>query len=113
MRPARLAKLVAAASVAMIGLMLSPVVASASGVTVNVPCIGQTALINAILIVEGASGGTINLSPGCHYALTVALGNGNGLPPIRTTVTLNGNGATLDGTNSVRVLEVDQPANAQ
>jgi hypothetical protein len=73
-----------------------------------VPC-SSAALIAAISAANSAGGGTINLASGCHYALTSAFSGEDGLPPIGTSIGINGNGATIDGTNTVRVLEVDGP----
>ena len=54
-------------------------------------------------------GGTINLASGCDYALTSADNGENGLPVVTSRIAVNGNGATIDGTNTVRVFEVDGP----
>ncbi len=74
----------------------------------SVPC-SSAALIAAVTAANAAGGGTVNLAPRCHYALTKAVGNGDGLPPVRTRIAVNGNGATIDGTGAVRVFEVDGP----
>jgi hypothetical protein len=79
-------------------------VASAAPASANVPCT-QAALVAAI-----AGGGTINLTPGCHYLLTSSPdGTVNGLPVVTNRIGVNGNGATIDGTNHFRVFEVDGP----
>lgn len=83
--------------------------AKAPGPTINVPCAGQQALVDAIDAANSAGGGTLNLAPGCDYQLTAADNGENGLPVIATPITMNGRGATIDGTDSVRVLEVDGP----
>ena len=54
-----------------------------------------------------AKGGTINLTAGCTYQLTPDGNDENGLPVVMTRIGVNGNGATIDGTKTVRVLEVD------
>ena len=74
----------------------------------SVPC-SSAALIAAVTAANAAGGGAINLAPRCHYALTTAVGNGDGLPPVTTRIAVNGNGATIDGTGTVRVFEVDGP----
>ena len=74
----------------------------------SVPC-SSAALIAAVTAANAAGGGAINLTPRCHYALTTAVGNGDGLPPVTTRIAVNGNGATIDGTGAVRVFEVDGP----
>ena len=74
----------------------------------SVPC-SPARLIAAITAANTAGGGAINLAPRCHYALTTAVGNGDGLPPVTTRIAVNGNGATIDGTGAVRVFEVDGP----
>ena len=95
----------------LVGLMVAaPAVSSATPASMSVPCTGQAALVAAINAANGAGGGTINLAPGCHYALTSSPDNSeNGLPVVTTQIGVNGNGATIDGTNSFRVLEVDGP----
>ena len=72
----------------------------------SVPC-DSVKLIAAITAANTAGGGTINLAPGCHYALKSADNGQNGLPVIKTRITVNGNRATIDGTGKVRVVEVD------
>lgn len=98
----------AAASVAVLALL---VVGSASAKPyLNVPCGGQAALVSAINAVNSAGGGTINLARGCDYALTSVDNSGeNGLPVVATPIKVNGRDATIDGTDSVRVFEVDGP----
>jgi hypothetical protein len=77
---------------------------------VNVPCTGQAALVAAVNAANAAGGGTINLARGCEYDLTsVDNGGENGLPVITAAIKLNGRDATIDGTDSVRVFEVDGP----
>ena len=76
---------------------------------INVPCSGQAALVAAINTANSAGGGTINLARGCKYELTSADNGENGLPVITTAVKVNGRDATIDGTGSVRVFEVDGP----
>ena len=111
MRMATVAKLAVGTSTSVLGLMVAaPVVASATPTTARfVPCSGQAALVAAVNAANAAGGGTINLTPGCHYALTSADNGENGLPVISTRIFVNGNGATIDGTNTVRVFEVDGP----
>jgi hypothetical protein len=84
-------------------------VALAGPASANVPCIGQAALVAAVNAANAAGGGTINLASGCHYSLLSADNPGNGLPVVTTRIGVNGNGATIDGTNTVRVFEVDGP----
>ena len=86
-------------------LAAAPAQAAAGG---SVPC-SSAALIAAITAANAAGGGTINLAAGCTYALTAADNGENGLPVIATRIGVNGNGATIDGTKTVRVLEVDGP----
>ena len=74
----------------------------------SVPC-SSAALITAITAANAAGGGTINLAPRCHYALTTAVSGEDGLPPVTTRIAVNGNRATIDGTGAVRVFEVDGP----
>jgi hypothetical protein len=83
--------------------------AAAAGTGIGVRCTGQAALVAAINAANAAGGGTINLARGCHYALTAADNGENGLPVVTTRIAVNGDGATIDGTGTVRVLEVDGP----
>src|SRR5262249_42712096 len=79
----------------------------------NVPCApgaaGAAALVDAINAANSAGGGTINLVAGCTYSLTTPDNGENGLPAVTSQIRVNGNGATIDGTESVRILEVDGP----
>src|SRR6516165_3173057 len=95
------------AALLLAGFVAAPAQASSGA---SVPC-SSAALSAAITAANTAGGGTINLASGCHYALTSAVGGEDGLPPIGTAIGVNGNGATIDGTGSVRVLEVDSPGN--
>jgi hypothetical protein len=81
---------------------------SASFAASNVPC-STTALVAAINTANNSGGGTINLAAGCHYMLTTPDNGENGLPVVTSRINVNGNGATIDGTSSVRILEVDGP----
>lgn len=91
--------------------LLSAAAASARslGRAINVSCTGQAALVAAINSANSAGGGTINLPAGCHIELFTADNGENGLPVITTPIVVNGNHATIDGTGSVRVFEVDGP----
>ena len=98
----------------LIVALLSAAVASAKkpgphGPKANVSC-NQAALVAAIDAANTAGGGTLNLAHGCDYQLTVSPdSSANGLPAITTSITIRGNHATIDGTNSFRVFEVDGP----
>jgi hypothetical protein len=81
---------------------------SASLAASNVPC-STAALVVAINAANSAGGGAVNLAPGCHYLLTTPDNGENGLPVVTSRIAMNGNGATIDGTGSVRILEVDGP----
>ncbi len=111
MKLATVAKLAVGTSASVLGLMVAVPVASAwSPSKVIVPCTGQAALVAAVNAANAAGGGTINLAPGCHYSLTSSPDNSeNGLPAVQFPIGVNGNGATIDGTNSFRVFEVDGP----
>lgn len=101
-------RIAATTAVAVIVALLSVTAASAKS-GINVPCTGQAALVAAINAANSAGGGTINLAAGCDYALTNPDNGENGLPIVMTPISVNGNGATIDGTGSVRVFEVDGP----
>ena len=98
----------------LIVALLSVAAASAKkpgphGHKANVAC-SQAALVAAIDAANSAGGGTLNLAHGCDYQLTVSPDSSeNGLPAITTPITIRGNHATIDGTNSFRVFEVDGP----
>jgi len=84
--------------------------ASSAAAQINVACSPDPAgLIAAINSANSAGGGTINLAAGCHYLLTTPDNGENGLPAVTSRISLIGNGATIDGTGSVRILEVDGP----
>jgi predicted outer membrane repeat protein len=77
----------------------------------NVPCAaGAAGLVDAINAANSTGGGTINLAAGCTYSLTTPDNGENGLPAVTSQIRVNGNGATIDGTGSVRILEVDGPS---
>jgi hypothetical protein len=90
--------------------LLPVTAASAKSSTLNVPCAGQAALVAAINAANSAGGGTLNLAHRCVYELTSVDNSGeNGLPVVMASIRVNGHGATIDGTDSVRVFEVDGP----
>ena len=101
---------VATAGVVSVALLL---VAAASAKPpappTNVAC-SQQALVDAINAANSAGGGTLNLARGCDYQLTSSPDDSeNGLPAITTAIKINGNQASIDGTNSFRDFEVDGP----
>ena len=101
---------VATAGVVSVALLL---VAAASAKPpappTNVAC-SQQALVDAINAANSAGGGTLNLAHGCDYQLTSSPDDSeNGLPAITTAIKINGNQATIDGTDSFRDFEVDGP----
>ena len=99
------AAIIAALTMTSLFVFVSVGAASASA---NVPC-SAAALVAAVNSANGSGGGTINLAPRCDYALTTADNGENGLPVVTSRIAVNGNGATIDGTSSVRVFEVDGP----
>ena len=101
---------VATAGVVSVALLL---VAAASAKPpappTNVAC-SQQALVDAINAANSAGGGTLNLAHGCDYQLTSSPDDSeNGLPRSPPAIKINGNGATIDGTDSFRDFEVDGP----
>ncbi len=72
-----------------------------------------TELINAINTANGnGKADTINLVPGCTYTLTTTnntTDGPNGLPSITSTITINGNGATIQRDLSFTCPEVSNP----
>lgn len=104
-------RLAATTSGVVIVALLSVTAASGkpSAPPTNVAC-GQQSLVDAINAANSAGGGTLNLAHRCDYQLTSSPDDSeNGLPPISTPITINGNQATIDGTNSFRDFEVDGP----
>src|SRR6478672_7023274 len=104
-------RLAAATSAVVAVALLS--VAAASGkppaAPINVAC-SQQSLVDAINAANSAGGGTLNLGHRCDYQLTTSPDSSeNGLPPITSSITINGNQATIDGTKSFRDFEVDGP----
>ncbi|MGW6153951.1 hypothetical protein ACWFRM_12545 [Streptomyces sp. NPDC055144] len=82
---------------------LAPVAlaAPASAATLPVAC-SEAALQAAITAANSTpAGDTLNLRPGCPYALTAEL------PPITTPVVINGNFATISGSGTFRIFTVD------
>jgi hypothetical protein len=106
-------RIAAVAAATTILALVSATAASAKppGPPIDVAC-SQQALVDAINAANSAGGGTLNLAHGCDYQLTSSPDDSeNGLPPITTEITVNGNKATIDGTDSFRVFEVDAPGN--
>jgi hypothetical protein len=101
----RAATIAALMTVASLFVLVS---AGAATVSTNVSC-STAALVAAVDSANSSGGGTINLASGCDYALTAANNGGNGLPVVTSRIAVNGNGATIDGTSTVRVWEVDGP----
>jgi hypothetical protein len=90
-------------------LLVAAASAKPHGQGTNVAC-GQDALVAAINAANLAGGGTLNLAHRCDYELTMSPDDTeNGLPPITTSIKVRGNQATIDGTNSFRVFEIDGP----
>jgi hypothetical protein len=84
------------------------VASMAHAVTINVPCSGSgggaSGLVATINTANSTPGpNTINLTPGCVYTLTspYQADSPNGLPPITTTLTINGYGATIARSQAV------------
>ncbi|MFJ9680968.1 right-handed parallel beta-helix repeat-containing protein [Streptomyces sp. NPDC101194] len=78
---------------------------------VTVPTCNASDLIAAINTVN-ASGGTVNLRRGCTYTLTSPDNDSNALPVIVNTVTINGNGDTIERAATApkfRIFEVAAP----
>src|SRR3954462_1847626 len=107
----------AVATIGALILALLPVAAASAkkptpgthGQKTHVSC-SQSALVAAIDAANSNGGGTLDLAHGCHYELTTSPDSSeNGLPAITGAITIKGNHATIDGTNSFRVFEVDGP----
>lgn len=109
MKLAALVKVALSVGAGVVGLVVAgPAMAGAAPKSSSVTCT-QSALVAAINAANAAGGGTVNLTSGCVYSLTTANNGENGLPVVTTPIALNGNGATINGTTTVRDLEVDGP----
>jgi hypothetical protein len=96
---------------------------AAAAVVISVPCSpaarggGPAGLIAAINSANARGGGTIDLAAGCTYSLGPKADNdSDGLPLVRTAITLNGNSSTVArsqaaGTALFRIFEVHSPGN--
>src|SRR5690242_7350044 len=95
----------AAAAATSLFALVSAGAASAANVSCSVP-----ALVSALNAANGSGGASLNLASGCDYVLPTTPDNGeNGLPVVTSRISVNGNGATIDGSGAVRVFEVDGP----
>ena len=88
-----------AGSGAIVALLASAIMAvPAQAATLNVGC-QDSELLGAITMANSQAGAdTLQLAAGCTYTLTAANNNWygpNGLPPISSTITIEGNGATI------------------
>jgi hypothetical protein len=101
--------------VAVFGLVLSPADPALAGLaddvgTAAVPC-SASALVSAITAANATpNGDTLSLSAGCTYTLTGADNGHNGLPVISSSITVEGNGATITRAASApafRIVAVD------
>lgn len=114
MRPIRAAAVALVPTVALL-LLAVPVWASGGAPPPSasqiVPC-SAAALIGAIDRANASGSGDLTLTRGCRYTLTAARpGTEDGLPPIRSTIQLDGNGATITRstaptTPAFRILEI-------
>ena len=110
MKTMKMATMAVGTGALLLAFAVAPaVMASAAPKSSTVPCTGQSALVAAVNAANAAGGGTLNLTPGCDYALTTPDNGENGLPVVTTSIAVNGNGATIDGTKTVRDFEVDGP----
>ena len=111
MRTGRLVKATGGAGAVALIVAFAPATMASAAPSVSVSCAsGGAGLVAAVNAANAAGGGTINLAAGCDYALTTADNGENGLPIVTTVITVNGNGASVDGTGTVRDFEVDGPA---
>jgi hypothetical protein len=105
------AGLVVAGTAASTASLLLAAPAQASAAPAPVPC-SASALIAAINTANSAGGGQLSLTRGCTYTLTAAQrGTEDGLPPIRSPITIDGMGATITRstaphTSDFRIFEV-------
>ena len=108
---------ISATAAVLIAAAMGVVGVSSPAMASTVPC-DASDLVSAINTANGTSGGgTVTLTSGCTYTLTVANntitggGGGNGLPAITGNVTIQGNGATItrsaaSGTPVFRIFDV-------
>src|SRR5438128_2374981 len=93
-------------------------ISTAQAATFNVGCgvnnaVNVQTLINAIKAandeINNPGADTISLAAGCIYTLTAADNGSNGLPVVTSTITIDGNGATItrdSGAPSFRIFDV-------
>src|SRR4029079_4175689 len=99
-------RLAATTSVVLVVALLSVTAAAGKppAPAMNVAC-SQQALVDAINAANSAGGGTLDLARGCDYQLTSSPDDSeNGLPPITTQITIDGNDATMDAQGRFRQL---------
>lgn len=101
------------AAILLAGFLAAAPARASTGV--SVPC-NTAALITAITAANTSGGGTINLAPGCTYALTQVnntdpMAGPNGLPEITSQITINGSRTTIAGNGTFRILMVTGSGN--
>lgn len=111
MRLTTLMKLAMGSGAAVLGLAVAPATTASASLPNFVPCAsGAAGLVAAINAANGSGGGAISLAWGCTYALTTPDNGENGLPVVISPIKVYGNNATINGSNAVRIFEVDGPS---
>jgi predicted outer membrane repeat protein len=103
-----------AIAVAAASLLFAAAPSQAVAATINVACGDVADLVNTLQ--TASSGDTVKLGNGCTYTLTAPYSGVDGLPPIATTLTLDGRGSTIartsaPGTALFRILHVGAAGN--
>jgi hypothetical protein len=98
---------------ALLVLAVAPLSSAGAAPGIDMACSGPgggvAELIAAVHAANGGGGGRINLASGCTYTLVAADNGENSLPVVTSSIALNGNGATINGSGAVRIFEVDGP----
>ncbi len=106
---------------ALLVLTVVPATTASASPATFVPCSSGGAGLVAAITTANVAGGTINLAPGCTYALTGPnlpinpnpMIGANGLPTVMNQITINGANTTITGdpasTTTFRIFEVDGP----
>jgi len=98
--------------------LVLPTAARAAQAAPSAVACTETALVAAVNAANAANGGVITLTPGCTYNLTASHGNDgvhgpDGLPPITTAITFEGNANVISRAASAafRVVQVSSSGN--
>ncbi len=121
MRLTSLLKMAMGTGAALLVFTVAPATTASASPATFVPCSSGGAGLVAAITAANVAGGTINLAPGCTYALTGPnlpinpnpMVGANGLPAVMNQITINGVNTTIAGNPAsatpFRIFEVDGP----